>query len=41
MISPIELQGILDSPEGSRIEFKSAAGGFYYETAPASMPEEK
>ena len=41
MISSNELQAILDNPEGSRIEFKSAAGGFHYETAPASMPEEK
>ena len=31
MISPIDLKAILNSPEGSRIEFKSAAGGFHFE----------
>lgn len=31
MTAPDEFQAILESPEGSRVEFKTASGGFHFE----------
>jgi hypothetical protein len=31
MTTPEEFRALLDSPEGSRVEFKAASGGFHFD----------